>query len=95
MEADPASRKVYQTAARMPQNVSAAPTQKVPRPKTEHFLSRIDEGFICKVKLLCSLCSLNFLDQIGNNLEQVTHDAVISDAEDGGGLVLVHGNDGL
>ena len=45
--------------------------------------------------LLGSLGSLDGLDQLGNDLEQVTHDTVISHLEDGSGIVLVHSDDAL
>ena len=48
-----------------------------------------------KTTLLGSLGGLDGLDQLGNDLEQVAHDAVVSHLEDGSGLVLVHGDDAL
>ena len=45
--------------------------------------------------LLRSLGSLDGLDQLGNDLEQVAHDTVVSHLEDGSGIVLVHGDDAL
>ena len=46
-------------------------------------------------RLLSSLGSLDGLDQLGNDLEQVTNDTVVSHLEDGSVLVLVHGDDAL
>ena len=42
-----------------------------------------------------SLCCLDLLDQLGHDLEQVAHDAVVCNTEDGSTLVLVDGDDAL
>ena len=42
-----------------------------------------------------SLCCLDLLDQLRHDLEQIAHDAVVSNAEDGSTLVLVDGDDAL
>ena len=52
--------------------------------------------FYCFRKLLLrGLGSLDSLDQHGSDLEQVAADAVVSDLEDGSGVVLVDGDDAL
>ena len=50
---------------------------------------------LCWVRSLGGLGSLDGLDQLGNDLEQVAHDTVVSHLEDGSGIVLVHGDDAL
>ena len=47
------------------------------------------------VRLLLSLHSLDGLDQLGDDLEQVADNAVVRDLEDRGGIVLVHRDDAL
>ena len=42
-----------------------------------------------------SLCCLDLLDQLRHDLEQIAHDAVVSNAEDGSTLVLVDSDDAL
>ena len=42
-----------------------------------------------------SLCCLDLLDQLRHDLEQVAHDAVVSNTEDGSTLVLVDSDDAL
>ena len=52
--------------------------------------------FYCFRKpLLRGLGSLDGLDQHGSDLEQVAADAIVSDLEDGSGVVLVDGDDAL
>ena len=43
--------------------------------------------------LLLGQFLLDQLGQGGNDLEEVAHDAVVRDVEDGSGLILVDGND--
>ena len=45
--------------------------------------------------LLRSLGSLDGIDEQGSDLEQVAADAVVRDLENGGGVVLIDGNDAL
>ena len=49
----------------------------------------------CFRRSLSSLCCLDLLDQLGHDLEQIAHDAVVSHAEDGSTLVLVDSDDAL
>ena len=44
---------------------------------------------------LSSLCCLDLLDQFGHDLEQVAHDAVVGNTEDGCALILVDSDDAL
>ena len=47
----------------------------------------------CVKDVLCLEFFLDALGQHGDNLVEVAHDAQVSDAEDGGELVLVDGDD--
>ena len=44
---------------------------------------------------LSSLCCLDLLDQLGHDLEQIAHDAVVGNTEDGCALILVDSDDAL